>query len=118
MNRNGKIARLPPPVREEGNQRLDDQQTATSIADWLNSLPEVQALLNAEFEGRPISGQNLSDWKSGGFRDWCIYQKVRSIVTTSSPDDPELKQLLTGALADKLTHWLTLRFAAAAQSLS
>ena len=118
MNRNGKIARLPTPIREEVNNRVNDQQTATSIADWLNTLPEVQAILDNEFDGRPISPQNLSDWKNGGFRDWCIYQKVRSIVTTSSPEDPELKQLLTGTLADKLSHWLTLRFAAAAQSLT
>jgi hypothetical protein len=118
MSRKSKIARLPIDIREELNHRLDAEHQANDLVQWLNGLPQVSALVASEFDGHPITPQNLSDWKSGGFRDWCIYQKVRSIVATSSPDDPELKQLLTGALADKLTHWLTLRFAAAAQSLN
>jgi len=118
VNRNGKIARLPPKILEELNLRLDAGEAAVALVDWLNSLPEVQALIASDFDGHRITAQNVSEWKNGGFRDWRVYQKVRHIVQTSSPDDPELKQLLTGPLADKLSQWLTLRFAAAAESLS
>jgi len=37
---------------------------------WLNSLPEVQAVLARDFEGKAIREQNLSEWRKGGYRDW------------------------------------------------
>jgi hypothetical protein len=37
---------------------------------WLNSLPEVQALLAAEFAGKPIREQNLSEWRKHGYKSW------------------------------------------------
>ncbi len=118
MDRNGKIASLNPNVLGQLNVRLKDGARGRPLAEWLNSLPEVQALMAADFEGNPITQQNVSEWKRGGHRDWLTYQKVRHIVQSSSPDDADLKQLLTGPLADKLSQWLTLRFAAAAHSLT
>ncbi len=49
MSRNGKIAPLPRAIRDQLNQRLDDGQEAKDLAAWLNSLPEVQAVLAAYF---------------------------------------------------------------------
>ena len=66
----GKIARLPAKLREEVCKRLHDGQAGPKILPWLNALPEVQAILESEFEGQPVSAQNLSVWRSTGYADW------------------------------------------------
>jgi hypothetical protein len=43
---------------------------------WLNALPEVQRALAADFGGRAISEQNLSEWKQGGHREWLAHQDL------------------------------------------
>jgi hypothetical protein len=70
MTRNGKIARLPLDLREQLNQRLRQGQKARQLIQWLNGLPEVQAVLAAEFKGQPIIEVNLSRWKNGGYQAW------------------------------------------------
>jgi hypothetical protein len=41
------------------------------LVSWLNSLPEVQTVLAAEFAGgKPIREQNLSQWRKRGFKQW------------------------------------------------
>lgn len=66
----GKIARLPARLREAVNRRLHDGETAGQILPWLNSQPEVVKMLELHFEGEPISAQNLSAWRQGGFQKW------------------------------------------------
>jgi len=66
----GKIARLPNEVREKLNQRLQDGELGEDLLRWLNRLPKVRKVLAAQFGGRPINKQNLSDWRLGGYRDW------------------------------------------------
>jgi hypothetical protein len=68
--RNGRIARLPRAIREELNQRLDEGQSGQSLVAWLNTLPEVISLADAEHDGKPLREQNLSEWRKGGYRDW------------------------------------------------
>ena len=70
MTRTGKIARLPREVRDQLNRRLCDGEPGSQLDIWLNALPESQAVLAREFAGRPISEQNLSEWKRGGYGDW------------------------------------------------
>jgi hypothetical protein len=48
MTRNGKIARLPQALRDELNQGLQDGRKGVELVQWLNGLPEVQAILAAE----------------------------------------------------------------------
>src|SRR6266581_1936174 len=74
--RSGKIALLPHHIREQLNLRLRNNNRPASILAWLNALPETKALLNAEFQGRPLTKQNLSDWRHGGFRDWLLRQEA------------------------------------------
>jgi hypothetical protein len=69
-SRNGKVARLPEAVREELNQRLERCQPSPQLLPWLNALPEVQEFVQREFGGEPVSKQNLSQWRLGGFQDW------------------------------------------------
>ena len=66
----GKIARLPVKVRDEVNRRLHDGQSGRKLLPWLNALPEVQAILAAEFEGVPVSDANLTVWRQSGYEDF------------------------------------------------
>jgi hypothetical protein len=75
----GKISRLPRDIREQVNQRLDAGEPGKRLVAWLNDLPEVKALLVAEFGGAAINEQNLTNWKQGGFRDWRMQQEVAAI---------------------------------------
>jgi len=68
--RKGKIARLPHAIRHELNSRLRDGEPGSMILDWLNDLPEVKAVLDAQFAGEPVKPQNLTDWRQGGYSDW------------------------------------------------
>jgi hypothetical protein len=82
MTRLGKIARLPREIRKQLNVRLRDGEVGRQLVDWLNGLPEAQAMLAAQFGGRPISEQNLTEWKQGGYEDWlrlqedCAYARI------------------------------------------
>ena len=69
-SRNGKIARLPIEVRCLLNRRLDDGQDGPTVLDWLNALPETRAVLDQSFAGVPVSLQNLSQWRQGGYVQW------------------------------------------------
>ncbi len=75
MTRLGKIARLPRKVRDELNVRLQDGEVGRSLVEWLNGLPAARAVLKEKFGGRPISEQNLSEWKQGGYEDWVRQQE-------------------------------------------
>lgn len=96
MTRKGKIARLPQQIREQINFRLQDGEEAKQIADWLNTLPKVQALLKAEFDGQPINENNLSNWKLGGFRDWEEQQESLQAVRRFGADAAALRQAAPG----------------------
>jgi len=82
MTRNGKIARLPLAIREELNRRLQDGVTGKAVVAWLNDHADVKALLQREFNERPVTEQNLSEWKQGGYQDWLQQQEVRECVRT------------------------------------
>lgn len=68
--RTGKIARMPASIREEINRRLHDGQPARVILAWLHSQPEALRVLEEHFGEEPVSPQNLSEWRAGGYRDW------------------------------------------------
>ena len=74
--RTGKIARLPRLIRNELNQRLGDGEEGKKLVGWLNRLPEVRAVMAESFEGKPVTEQNLSEWKAGGFAEWAGRQEV------------------------------------------
>jgi hypothetical protein len=73
----GKIARLPKPIREQLNQRLENGEPGTSLVAWLNQLPEAQKIITEQFAGKPIRPQNLSEWRKGGYLDWLRHQLLR-----------------------------------------
>jgi hypothetical protein len=66
----GKIDQLPAALRHEVCERLEDGQTGAEILPWLNGLPAVKKHLATKFKGDPITDQNLSNWRTGGFQTW------------------------------------------------
>src|SRR5206468_3282012 len=106
MQRTSKIARLPRKTREELNQRLDNGQQNKLVLQWVNSLPEVQALLAAEFEGEAITKQNLNKWKKSGFRNWQLRQAALDFTQDALPD--ELDQSALEKMSAKLIRCLQI----------
>lgn len=68
--RTGKIARLPVELREEINRRLLNGEPASKILPWLNGREDVLRVMDEYFGEEPITPQNLSEWRGGGFQDW------------------------------------------------
>ena len=116
MTRKGKIARLPRDLREQLNRRLDDGEPQTNLVEWLNSLPEVQTVLTAEFKGHPITDGNLSEWKAGGFREWQQHQEERELLQEMDADSAELNPASPTRLTDLLAHRLAARYIVAVQA--
>ena len=91
MSRHGKIARLPRGLREELSRRLHAGQEGEPLLAWLNPLPELQTLLKEEFAGVPISKQNLSEWRKGGFVEWefkgdCLWEARETAAESREVD--------------------------------
>jgi hypothetical protein len=116
--RNGKIARLPKTLRARLNRRLEDGESAEPLLAWLNGLPKVQSLLAAEFGGRPITEQNLSEWRKGSYRDWLMHQEALELAKRLAEDAVELQPEGRPPLTDTLALWLATRYAVAAQALA
>lgn len=68
--RTGKIARCPLVIREEVNRRLLDGESGPRLIAWLNSQEAVLRILDLYFNEEPITPQNLSEWRAGGYQDW------------------------------------------------
>ena len=113
MNRDAKILRLPPPIREQINRRLQNGHAGQQIVQWLNSLSEVNALMAAEFAGQPINQTNLVSWKRGGYRLWEAQQEALAAVALFRADATELSQAAGGPLADQVALCLIARLAVA-----
>ena len=109
----GKISRLPFETREELNRRMDQGQTGKSLVQWLNSLPEVQAVLKEQFGGRPINEPNLSQWKARGYREWQLRRETIAQAHELSGTAAELNQAGRGKLTRTLSTLLAARYAVA-----
>jgi hypothetical protein len=68
--RKGKIARCPLAIREEVNRRLLNGDSGPKILAWLNSDESVLRVLDEHFSEEPVTPQNLSEWRQGGYQEW------------------------------------------------
>jgi hypothetical protein len=109
MTRTGKIARLPRDIRNQLNHRLSDGEKGKKLLGWLNSLPEAQAVLKAEFGGRPINEPNLTEWKKGGYREWLDQQQAKELVPLLADEADELNPATGPPLTDRMAVWLAAR---------
>jgi hypothetical protein len=117
MTRNGKIARLPAAIREELNQRLLDGEQAKPLVEWLNGLPKVQAVLQAKFNGNPITENNLSQWKNGGFPAWHVGEEMADSVSSIIQGTTSLQAVAKGGLTDRMALMLAANMALEMQRL-
>lgn len=113
--RKGKIARLPHAIRAKINERLRDGIPQVDIVHWLNTLPEVRAVMQQCFAGADINSQNLTEWRQGGYKDWLIevkqYDEARQTtdharyICSSLGLDPSdaLSVIITGHLVNLLS---------------
>src|SRR6266404_1408251 len=117
MTRKGKIARLPTDIREQINSRLENGEEGISILTWLNSLPEVQAVLAEVFDSRPVNEVNLSDWKQGGYRDWLVRQDALEFASDLQDKDSLGHKDLGQTSGATLVQWVAIQYAAAAKAI-
>jgi hypothetical protein len=110
MARNGKIARLPRPLRDELNLRLDSGSPARELADWLNALPAVQEVLAQFFHSDPINEQNLCNWRRGGFIEWQTRQDFLTHLQTLSEDAGDIAET-AGSMTKHAVSLLGIHFA-------
>ena len=113
MNLKGKIGRLPEALRDEVNIRMRNGETGRVLAGWLNRLPEVQALLAAEFGGKPVREQNVSEWRLGGHQQWLRLQEAHRLMQEFHREGQQLDKAAGGSVTDTLATWLAARYAVA-----
>jgi hypothetical protein len=106
---NGKIANLPAKIRDELNYRLNDGEQASELVEWLNAKPEVIQVITERFDGRPITEQNLSQWRTHGYRQWHAYRVILDESDTTSEHSGEIAA--TGIDCEKLLLSLTASYA-------
>jgi hypothetical protein len=113
--KSSKISRFPRPVRDELNRRLDRSEKTSITLHWLNSLPEVHAVLKTDFENEPVKRQNLDDWRKAGFQNWRLCQDALDFTQDALPEELDQGQL--AKMSAKLIRCLQIRYAAVAGSL-
>jgi hypothetical protein len=110
--RNGKIARLPKHIRDELGRCIENGEQGRELVAWLNAIPAAQDVLKEQFGARPLTEQNLSEWKQGGHPEWLRQQETLSLLTqftershdlNSAADGQEISDCLAGMLAAELT---------------
>jgi hypothetical protein len=113
MARKGKIAGLPREIREELNERLADGQQGPVILPWLNALPAVRERLAVRAradsgEVAEITDGNLSEWRAGGYQEWCQDARVRNMAhfvsrladASGQPPESLLRKVWTGKMLE------------------
>lgn len=109
--RKGKIAALPKAVREELCERLLDGQLAPEILPWVNGLPDIRARLAERWPDLPeITDGNVSEWRSGGYRDWLQDRKVMEMAqlcdrmadAAGQPPESLLRKVYTGRMLEMM----------------
>ena len=79
MYHNGKISNLPNALIEQLNFRLHDGFSGPVILRWLNKHKDARQTIKEEFDGAPISKQNLSQWRNGGYQEWRVRAEFRPL---------------------------------------
>jgi hypothetical protein len=105
----GKIGRLPAGIREELNRRMDDGEKGAALMAWLNSLPEVRAVMAEKFDGEPIIKQNLSQWRKRGFQEWVRWREAKAMMA-GEPGMVPGAEASSEPLMDQMTKWASVYY--------
>ena len=106
---NGKIANLPAKVRDELNRRINDGEEGKELLEWLNAKPEVVDVVTRLFDGKPISQQNLSQWRTHGYRQWHVHHIIVQEMMGLASNSEDFEE--TGVDCEKLVGALTANYA-------
>jgi len=105
--RTGKIARLPHRIREALNERLREGLPCAEILSWLNALPEVRETLQKRFDGSPMTQDNISRWRHGGYAGWLENQQNKEAIAIMAAScrniDQKEREELTSQIALAVT---------------
>lgn len=111
MTRHGKIARLPRPIREQLNRRLENGEPGVRLVEWLNGLPQVKKTLEKHFDGREINEVNLTEWKNGGHLDWKAQQEMLALTQEFKANGKQLGAVSGNEMTDCLATVVAARYA-------
>jgi hypothetical protein len=75
---------------------MEEGEEGKGLVAWLNGLAEVQAVLTAQFQGRPINEPNMTAWRQGGFEDWRQQQEALEVAGRLMEESDELGVLAQG----------------------
>ena len=114
----GKIGRLSKYFRDEIGRRIEDGEPGKDIVNWLNEHSRVQELLKGQFGGRPITEQNLSEWKQTGHPEWLRREEARLFVTRLTEQSDDLDEATDGLeISDRFASVLAAELARLAMTL-
>lgn len=98
--RTGKIARMPVAIRNEVNRRLFENESGARIVAWLNEQPEALKILEDYFGEEPVTPQNLSEWRKGGYQAWIRRREAIENMKDVSEFALHLGQAAGGSIGD------------------
>ena len=117
ITRKGKIARLPAAIRESLNHLLFNGARGPKIITWLHSQEEVLRVLDEEGE-EPITAQNLSEWRKGGYAEWLARRERVEEIKILSAYAAELAEAAGASVSDGAAAILGGKILAAAERLA
>lgn len=100
MSRQGKIARLPAALREDLNLRILNNEPAAKILCWLNDLSAVRESLSQHYASDPITDNNLSNWRQGGYAEWLARRERVAQTQELAKFAADLAKAKGGTLSD------------------
>jgi hypothetical protein len=71
-------------------------------------------VVNAEFDGKPIRKQNLSQWRCGGYREWLKTDLAMAEIRRVVDQGRALKESGKSTLSDHLGTWVAAQYVATA----
>src|SRR6185436_13040757 len=105
-------------IREQINRRMDGGESGEALLTWINGLPEARQVLEGQFEGAPVSKQNLSEWRQGGFEDWLRHRESLELVREMDREGAELDGAAERALiSDRLGTLLAVELARVSRTM-
>jgi hypothetical protein len=114
----GKIGRLPKHIRDELGRRIEDGEPGRELVKWMNGHKYVQEILKEQFGGRPITEQNLSEWRQNGHPEWLRQEEARLVVLRLTEHSDDLEEAAEeNEISARLASVLAVEFARLAMTL-
>lgn len=108
----GKIGRLPKYIRDELGRRIEDGELGKELVKWMNNVPYVQEILKEQFGGRPITEQNLSEWKQTGHPEWLRREETCLLAVHLTEHSDDLDEAADGQeISDRFANVLAAEMA-------